>query len=197
MKKQLIFLLFAAFAGFSVQAQDIWTIDKAHSNIRFTVTHYVVSEVDGDFKEFDGSITEAGNDFVGAQVTFVAKAASINTSNEGRDKHLKGDDFFSVETYPDIKFGGNIIKENGKYYLVGDFTIRDVTKPIKFDVKYNGKLATSRGAKAGFKVSGSINRFDYGLKWSRLLEAGGLSVGEEVQINCNIELNEKMPEAAK
>lgn len=197
MKKQLIFLFASMILGLAVNAQDNWTIDKSHSNIRFTVTHYVVSEVDGDFKDFEGTITGAANDFVGAKVQFVAKAASINTSNEGRDKHLRGDDFFSVETYPDIKFGGNIIKENGKYFLVGDFTMRDVTKPIKFDVKYNGKLATSRGAKAGFKVTGSVNRFDYGLKWSRLLEAGGLSVGEEVQINCNIELNEKMPEAAK
>ncbi len=177
-------------SGFAV-AQTNWTIDKSHSNITFTVTHMVVAETSGSFRDFEGTVASKTDDFVGAEVTFTAKTASINTENENRDKHLKSDDFFSAEKFPEIKFKGNIVKEGGKYLLKGDFTMRDVTKPVAFDVVYKGTL----GNKAGFKLNGVINRFDYGLKWDRALEAGGLVVGQDVVIACNVELN-KPKEAA-
>lgn len=186
MKKLLTFIF--AIAAMQVSAQG-WELDKSHTNIRFTVTHMVVSEVDGEFRDFAGTVTGGDDKFVGADVTFTAQAASVDTKNERRDNHLKSDDFFNAETYPEIKFKGKITNEGGKYYLVGDFTMRDVTKPVKFDVKYNGKIDTGRGMKAGFKVTGAINRFDYGLKWDAALEAGGLVVADEVMITCNIELN--------
>lgn len=186
MKRLLTMIL--AVAAVQLQAQS-WEIDKTHTNIRFTVTHMVVSEVDGEFRDFTGTVTGGDEKFVGADVEFTAKAASIDTENERRDNHLRGDDFFSAEKFPDIKFKGKIISEGGKYYLAGNFTMRDVTKPVKFDVKYNGKVDTGRGMKAGFKVTGVINRFDYGLKWDAALEAGGLVVAEDVQITCNVELN--------
>jgi polyisoprenoid-binding protein YceI len=183
--------LLAFLLSFSlVKAQSNWTIDKSHTNIKFTVTHMVVSEVDGYFGDFSGSVTNAGDDFNGANVEFTAQTASVNTNNENRDKDLRSNNFFDVEKYPELKFNGKISKEGDKYYLVGDFTIKDVTKQVKFDVKYNGKVNSGRGNKAGFKVNGVVNRFEYNLKWDRAIEAGNLVVAEDVVITCNIELNE-------
>jgi len=177
--------------GISLNAQTVvWSVDKSHSDIRFTTTHMSISEVDGEFKEFDGKVSSTTDDFTGSDVEFTAKVASISTDNERRDDHLKGEDFFNAEKFPELKFKGKIQKEGDRYYLVGDLTIRDITKPIKFNVKYNGQITGSRGRKAGFKVQGAIDRFEYGLQWNRMMEAGGLVVGKEVEITCNIELNE-------
>lgn len=198
MKCFFTLIVVATFSLSQVTGQTNWTLDKSHTNIQFTVTHMVVSEVTGDFKDFDGKVTSTSDDFKNSDVEFTAKVASVNTGNENRDKHLKSDDFFNAEQYPDIKFKGKLVIEKKKYYLVGDFTMRDVTKPVKFDVKYNGVINTQRGKKAGFKVMGTVNRFDYGLKWDRTIEAGGsLVVAKDVAINCNIELNEVKAEAPK
>ncbi len=190
MRKVALLLAFVLIGSQAIQAQTKWALDKSHTDIRFTVIHMVISEVDGEFSEFDGSVTSSSDDFNGAEVMFTAKTASIDTDNERRDNHLKSDDFFSAETHPEIKFQGKIQKEGDKHYLVGEFTMKGVTKPIKFDVKYNGQIDTGRGMKAGFKISGAVNRFDYGLTWDRALETGGLVVSEEVQITCNVELNQ-------
>jgi polyisoprenoid-binding protein YceI len=190
--KKLNLLAAALLVSGMATAQINWSIDKNHSNIGFSVTHMMVSESTGNFKEFEGTVASKSDDFVGSEVTFVAKTASIDTDNENRDKHLKSDDFFSAEKFPEIKFKGNIVKEGGKYLLKGDFTMKDVTKPVTFDVIYRGTV----GNKAGFKLTGIINRFDYGLKWDRALEAGGLVVGQDVTIACNIELNKPKDAAA-
>lgn len=188
--KRLSVILAALLVSGSVLAQTNWSIDKAHSNIGFTVTHAVVAETSGEFKEFDGKITSPAEDFNGADIEFTAKAASIDTENERRDGHLKSDDFFNAEKFPDIKFVGKLVKDAGKYQLKGKFTMRDVTKDVAFDVIYKGTLKTAQMTKAGFKIKGVVNRFDYGLKWDRTVEAGGgLMVGQDVEINCNIELN--------
>lgn len=169
-----------------------WVLDKSHSNLRFTVTHMVVSEVDGSFKNFDGTVEHTKADFSDAKIAFTVDVNSINTDNENRDKHLKGEDFFAADKFPQIKFESTSFTPLGdnKYKLEGNLTVRDVTKPVIFDVTYGGTISTQRGAKAGFKARTTINRFDYGLKWNRLTEAGGLSVGKEVAINVNLELNE-------
>jgi len=192
MKKILIIAFaFLATSGFG---QTEWKIDKNHSSIRFTTTHMLISEVVGKFNDFSGTVVSSNDNFVGSIVDFTAKVASIDTDNERRDNHLKSDDFFNAEAHPDIVFKGIIEKEGDKYYLVGTFTMRNTTKQIKFDVKYMGRIQTSRGNKAGFKVTGVINRFDYGLKWDRTVEAGGLVVGEDITITCNLELNEVVEE---
>lgn len=179
-------------------AQTEWKLDKGHSDIRFTVTHMTIAELDGEFKDFDGKVVSAGDDFNNATVEFTAKAASVSTDNEGRDKHLKNDDFFNAEKYPDLKFLGKLIKKGKKYSLAGDFTMRDVTKPVTFAVKYNGQVPTKRGRKAGFILTGAVNRFDYGVKWDSKLDDGkSLVVGNQVMITCHIELNEVKPEAPK
>lgn len=187
--KHAILLFALVLAGLGAQAQN-WTIDKSHTDIRFTTTHMTIAEVDGRFKTFEGKITSKGADFNGAAVEFTAQVASITTDNERRDNHLKGPDFFDAEKFPEVKFKGNLQKKGKGYLLVGDFTMKDVTKPIKFNVTYLGKVATQRGAKAGFKITGVINRFDYGLKWSNKMDTGGLVVGENIQITCNVEMNE-------
>lgn len=175
-----------AQAGF---AQSTWKIDQAHSKIGFTVTHMVVSEVEGNFKQFEGAVTTKSDDFDGADVDFTAQVVSVDTDNERRDGHLKSDDFFSAEKFPTITFKGNLVKQGSKYQLKGKLTLRDVTKDVAFDVTYGGSVNTGRGMKAGFKLEGSINRQDYGLKWANKLESGEFVVSDDVQIVCKLELN--------
>jgi polyisoprenoid-binding protein YceI len=190
MKKILSLTTALLIAGISL-AQTNWSVDKSHSKVGFVVTHMVVAEVEGNFKEFDATIVSPSDDFNGAEIEFTAKVASIYTENERRDNHLRSDDFFNAEQFPEIKFKGKLVKEGGKYLLKGDFTMRDVTKPVVFDVKYGGSIDTGRGMKAGFRISGTVNRLDYGLKWSNRLASGELAVADEVTINCRIELDKK------
>ena len=192
MKKILIIAIIFITTG--SYGQTAWNIDKNHSSIRFTTIHMLISEVVGKFNEFEGTVTSPNDDFTGSTVNFVAKVASIDTDNERRDNHLRSDDFFNAEAHPDIKFAGKIEKEGDKYFLVGSFTMRETTKQIKFDVKYIGQIEARRGKKAGFKVTGTINRFDYGLKWDSTMGDGGLVVGEDIEIDCNLELNEVVEE---
>lgn len=169
-----------------------WTLDKGHSNVKFTVTHMVVSEVDGSFKNFDGTIESTKPDFSDAVVNFTVDVTSVDTDNENRDKHLKSDDFFNAEQFPQMKFQSTSFKPLGgnKYKLDGNLTIRDITKPVSFDVTYGGSINTQRGAKIGFKANTTVNRFDYNLKWDRATEAGGLVVAKEVAIKINAQFNE-------
>lgn len=172
------------------QALTKWTIDKAHSNVKFTVTHMVVTETEGNFKIFDGSMEHTKPDFSDAKVAFTVDVSSINTENDNRDKHLKSDDFFNAEKYPSMKFVSTSFTPIGgnKYTLVGNLTIRDVTKPVTFDVTYGGSVNDKGGVKSGFKATATINRFDYNLKWDKATEAGGLIVSKEVDITVNVEL---------
>ena len=184
---RLLSTILMAFAVTAVSAQTNWTIDKGHSKIGFNVTHMVVAEVEGEFNI--GTIESSADDFNGANVEFTAQVASIATGNERRDGHLKSDDFFNAEKFPTITFKGKLVKEGSNYVLKGDFTMRDVTKPVTFDVKYNGSVDTGRGTKAGFKISGTVKRFDYGLKWDNALASGEYVVADDVEIECKLELN--------
>lgn len=188
--KKIACILLCISLSTGIFAQTQWKVDGGHTDIRFTVTHMMISEVDGEFSEFTGTVNSPSEDFTGSEVAFTAQAASVDTDNERRDNHLKGPDFFDAESFPEISFSGKIEKEGDKHYLVGEFTMKGVTKPIKFDVKYNGQVPGRRGKKAGFKIKGTVNRFAYNLKWDRAMEAGGLVVGEDVEITCNVELNE-------
>jgi polyisoprenoid-binding protein YceI len=166
-----------------------WSIDKPHTAVRFAVSHMVVAETEGTFKVFDGSVEHSKADWSDAKINFSIDVNSINTDNDYRDKHLKGDDFFNAEKYPAITFKSTSFKPlgNNKYELNGNLTIRDVTKPIKFAVSFGGLSANKE--KAGFKATGSINRFDYNLKWDKMTEAGEVVVGKEVEITVRLELN--------
>jgi polyisoprenoid-binding protein YceI len=182
-------LLFALASA--SQAQVNWNVDASHSGVTFTVPHMVISEVPGSFKKFDGKISSKDENFTDAQIEFTIDASSINTDNEKRDAHLKSDDFFNAEKFPQIKFKGKSMKKisGNKYILTGDLTIRDVTKTVELAVIYNGNIKDPYGnLRAGFKISGSINRLEFGLKWNNLLEAGGAVVGDSVSFLVNLEL---------
>jgi len=189
--KKLNTLAVAMLVAGASMAQSNWSIDKSHSNIGFSVAHMVVSETTGNFKDFDAKVTSTTDDFAGATVEFTAKTASVFTDNEKRDGHLKSDDFFNAEKFPELKFSGSLVKEAGKYVLKGNLTIRDVTKPVTFDVTYGGRVKAFGGEKAGFKLNGKINRKEFGLKFDKALEGGGLIVGEEVEINVKVEINKQ------
>lgn len=189
--KKLNTLLAALLISAGAFAQTAWTIDQVHSKIGFSVPHMAVSETEGNFKDFNGTVTSKTADFDGAEVEFTAKVASINTENEKRDGHLKSADFFDAEKFPEIKFKGNLVKAGTKYQLKGKFTMKGVTKDVTFDVAYGGSIDTGRGVKAGFKLNGVINRQDYGVTWNNKLASGEMVVGDEVTINCKIELDKK------
>lgn len=176
----------------STQTPTKWKVDRVHSTIRFSVPHMVVSEAEGTFKVFDGTVEHTKADLSDAKINFTVDINSINTDNENRDKHLKSDDFFSAEKFPTATFTGTSFtpKGNNKYELKGNLTIRDVTKPVTFDVTFGGVLNGQRGKKAGFKASTTIDRFEYGLKWSRAVEAGGLAVGQNVDLVVKLEMDE-------
>lgn len=170
--------------------QQSWVVDKMHSNVNFSVSHLVISEVDGSFKVFDGKITAAKEDFTDAKIEFSVDVNSINTDNSMRDDHLKGDDFFNAATYPKMTFTSTSFKKisGNKYKLEGDMTIRNVTKRMSFDVVYGGIAKDPYGnIKAGFKASGTINRLQYGLKWNTMTEAGGAVVGADVDLKVKLE----------
>lgn len=187
--KQINILLFTLLISGSSFAQTTWNIDKAHSKISFNVVHMAITEVEGTFNDFDAKVVSPSDDFHNAEVEFTAKVASISTENERRDNHLKSDDFFNAEKFPEIKFKGKLVKEGDGYKLKGDFTMRDVTKAVTFDVVHGGTVDTGRGVKAGFKVNGKINRHDYNVKWDNKLGGGELVVSDLVDIICKIEMN--------
>ncbi|MBZ0241611.1 MAG: YceI family protein, partial [Bacteroidales bacterium] len=151
----------------------------------------VISTVTGKFQEFEGDIKADKADFSDAKISFTIQATSVNTNNEKRDNHLRGEDFFNVEINPEITFvGKKLTPESGKKHkLVGDLTMHGVTNEVELDVKYNGTIKDPWGnTRAGFKVSGELNREDFGLVYNTALEAGGVLIGKEVEIQVNLEL---------
>lgn len=190
--------LFILFAGLSLagaaQAQGAWSLDKSHSSVNFSVTHMVVSEVDGSFKDFSAEVKAGQADFSDLSTTFTIQTASVTTADEKRDGHLKSADFFDAEKFPTIVFISSSIKKisDNKYELNGDLTMKGVTKKVKWDLKYNGSVKDQRGnIHAGFKASTTINRMDFGVSWNKTLDAGGVVVSEEVPISVNVELVKK------
>ena len=168
-----------------------WIIDPTHSKVGFKVKHLMISNVQGNFKEFDGAVATEGDNFSTAQISFSLNSASIDTEMTDRDAHLKSPDFFDAEKYPTINFSGKELKDLGDdlYELTGDLMIKDVTKPVTLSVEYGGIMADPWGnVKAGFSITGKINRKSFGLNWNAALEAGGVLVGEDVKISGDIEL---------
>lgn len=162
-----------------------WSIDQSHSDIAFKIKHMMISTVSGNFKDFTATVDTEGNDFKNAKINFSAKIDSINTNNADRDGHLKSDDFFNAAEYPELKF---VSKSFDGEKLVGDLTIRDVTKEISLDVDYNGTAVDPYGqTKAGFEVRGEINRKDFNLKWSAVTEAGNVVVSDKVKLIADVQ----------
>ena len=168
-----------------------YKIDPDHSDIMFKVKHLMISTVSGIFKKFDATAEINDNDFTDAKVSFEADVTSIDTKNEQRDGHLKSDDFFNAEQFPKMIFKSTSVKKLGdnEFRLIGDLTIRDITKPVELKVEYNGEITDPWGMeRLGFEATGKINRKDYGLKWSAVTEAGGVVVSDDVKLQLNIEM---------
>jgi len=161
-----------------------------HSLIQFKVRHLMITNVTGSFQHFDGTIEAEGEDFTQGKVTFSVKVDSIDTTNDDRNGHLKSDDFFSAEKYPEITFTSTSFKKiSGEDWdLTGDLTIRDKTKPVTLKVEYGGVAQDFYGnTKAGFTVTGKINRSDFGLVWNGVTEAGSVVVSDEVKVSADLQ----------
>jgi polyisoprenoid-binding protein YceI len=194
MKNIMAFVVGTLWCVMGLSAQPTWTVDKAHSNVKFTVSHLVISEVDGSFRVYSGTLRSQGSDFSDADVEFAVDVNSIETGNDMRDNHLKSDEFFSAQRYPTMQFRGGSWKKvgDGNYLLEGDLTIRNVTRRVAFKVTHGGITKDGYGnTKAGFKATTTINRCDYGLKWNALTEAGGTVVGKDVNVTLNLQFTAK------
>lgn len=169
----------------NIMAVTKWVLDPAHTEVTFKVRHLMIANVTGNFKNFNSQAETNDDDFSDAKVVFTIETASVTTDNEQRDAHLKSDDFFNAEKYPEIKFESTGLKrkKDNEYELEGKLTIRDVTKIVKLDVEAGGVVVDAYGqTKAGFSLSGKINRKDFGLNWSAVTEAGGIVVSDEVKM---------------
>lgn len=168
-----------------------WTLDKTHTRIQFSARHMVIAHVAGEFKDYDLKMRTKSENFADSDIEFTINASSIDTGVADRDTHLKSEDFFGAETFKEIRFVKRSIEkiDDEKYKMRGDLTIRDITKPIDLDVTFGGRIMDPYGnLRAGFNVKGSLNRFEYGLKWNALIETGGAVVGKTININCDVEI---------
>ena len=168
-----------------------WNLDPTHSEVGFKVKHMMITNVSGNFGDFSVSASSDGDDFSNPEISFSAKTASVNTGNEQRDGHLKSPEFFDSEKHPDLLFKATKMeKVNAENYtLHGNLTIKDVTKPVSLNAEFGGIGKDPWGnVKAGFTITGKINRKDFGLNWNAALETGGVMVSEEVRINSEIQL---------
>ena len=187
-------LVIALFSIVLVNAQSSWNFDASHSSIRFAVDHMVISEVEGKFTSFEGTVESSNEDFSDAKINFKINVNSVDTDNEKRDGHLKNEDFFDVVKYPEMTFVSTSIEKvkEGKYDLTGNLTLHGVTKEITLKMSYGGTVKDPWGnTRAGLKITGSLNRTDFGLKYNSTLEAGGLMLGEEIELSCKMELIKK------
>ncbi|MVN22588.1 YceI family protein [Mucilaginibacter arboris] len=165
-----------------------WVLDPLHSEVQFKVKHLVISTVTGFFRKFEGSCEAPEDSFENAEIDFTLDVDSIDTTQEARDTHLKSADFFDAEKYPKITFKSTSFTkvDDDEYNLTGNLTIKDVTKPVTLKVELGGSATDFYGnLKAGFEVSGKINRKDFGLTWDGITEAGSIVVGEDIKLIIN------------
>lgn len=161
-----------------------WALDPTHSELQFKVKHLMITTVTGSLKSFGASLSSEGDDFENGSVSFEAEINSIDTGNTDRDNHLKSGDFFDAEQHPKVSFSSTSLVKDGDDYIVnGDLTIKGITKSVKLNAEFGGIATDPWGnTKAGFTLSGKINRTDFGLTWNAALETGGVMVSEEVKI---------------
>ena len=178
----------------ATSAKGAWLIDASHSEITFKVKHLVVTNVTGKFDKFDATINSPNDDFSDATIKFTAEVNSINTNSEQRDTHLKSDDFFNAEKYPHLSFTSTSFKKisGHDYKLIGDITIRNITKSIELTAEFGGIIVDPWGnTKAGFELNGNIKRKEFDLKWDVVTELGSAMVSDEVKLHLNVELQKQ------
>lgn len=166
-----------------------WILDASHSSVGFKVKHLAITTVSGSFSGIEASV-EAGDTFENAKISFSADIATISTASEQRDGHLKSADFFDAENFPKLSFESTSFTGAGEdWKLEGNLTIKGVTQKVVLDVEFGGTMKDPWGnMKAGFTLSGKINRKDYGLTWNAITEAGSMLVSEDVKIQADIQL---------
>ncbi|MFI5303622.1 MAG: YceI family protein [Nitrospiria bacterium] len=185
----LLILSFISHSGYSAE----FAVDKDHSHAGFQVRH-LVTKLQGEFKDFEGTFTFDEKSPEKSAGKFTIKAASINTNHEKRDNHLRSPDFFDVEKFPTLSFESKKFIPSGdkKFLLTGDLTLHGVTRPVTFEVEFYGVEKSPFGDyRAGFSASSKINRKDYGIIWNKVLDNGGYLIGDEVEMNIQIEAVEK------
>lgn len=189
-KRLIIPALVLLLIGASAQAAE-WKIDVPHSSMGFQVSHLVIAEVTGKFEKFSGTLEFDGQNLENGSVTMEIDVSSINTASEKRDGHLKSPDFFDAAKYPTITFvSKKVIKgEDNEFKVVGDLTMRGVTKEVTFDCVFKGTVEFMGITKAVFSAQTVVNRQDYGVSWSKTLDNGGLVAGDEVEINLDLEFD--------
>jgi polyisoprenoid-binding protein YceI len=166
-----------------------WIVDPTHSEVAFKVKHLVISTVTGYFRTFEGHAEASSDDFSGATVAFSLAIDSIDTNQSDRDQHLKSADFFDAANFPKITFSGKLVNQGGDYQLVGDLTLKGITKEVALEVTYGGTVADPYGqTKAGFEIEGKLNRKDFGLTWSAITEAGSVVVSDQVRLQFSVQL---------
>lgn len=161
-----------------------WALDPTHSELQFKVKHLMITTVTGSLKSFSADLTSEGDEFTNAAISFKGELSSLDTGNTDRDNHLKSADFFDAEQFPSMEFKSITVEKDGDDYKVtGDLTIKGITKSIKLTAEFGGIATDPWGqTKAGFTLSGKLNRSDFGLTWNAALETGGVMVSEEVKI---------------
>jgi polyisoprenoid-binding protein YceI len=191
MKKLAIIAIVTVFLfGFKSVLDSTWVLDKAHAKLGFSVTHLMVSDVEGGFKSFDAKVTASKDDFSDAVAEMTADVSSISTDNEQRDKHLKSPDFFDAAKYPTITFKSKTFKKVGAntFKVTGDLTMRGVTKTIELDaICRTGENPMNKKQVAGFKITGKIKRSDFGIGTSMLSNI----VGDEITLVSNAEFDKQ------
>ena len=171
----------------AVDAPTVWTIDNTHSGVGFQIRHFV-SKVRGKFKDVKGSITADERAWQNGTVDVEIATASISTDNDRRDGHLRSPDFFAADSFPTIRFRSTRVERNGDNAKIhGNLTMRGVTRPVVLDGTFTGLMKSAQGDRVGFEASTTVDRLDYGVKWNRAAEAGGVMLGDEVKIEINIE----------
>jgi len=169
---------------------DTWKVDPAHSSLNFAVKHMVIATVHGKFTSFSGEASWDGKDLSTGSITVTADTKSISTDNQKRDDHLRSSDFFAADSFPTISFRSTNVTaaKDGKFSITGDLTLRGVTKPVTFEAEFSGLVEAWGGIHAGFSAEATINRQDFGVSWSKTLDAGGLVAGNDVKLSIDMEL---------
>jgi polyisoprenoid-binding protein YceI len=172
---------------------SVWHIDPAHTQVEFAVRHLMISTVRGRFSDVKGTLTVPDGDFSRAQIAVVINAASLDTREPQRDAHLRSPDFFDVEQFSTLDFRSRRVeadrRDSGKLLVVGDLTLRGVTREVTLAVTSEGRGRDPWGGeRAGFSATARISRKDFGLTWNQLLETGGVAVGDEVKISIDLEI---------
>jgi polyisoprenoid-binding protein YceI len=193
MKRPVIASLIVILAIATASNASTYAVDPVHSDVSFEIRH-LISKVPGGFSIYDGAIATDFDDLERSSVTFTIDAASIDTGNEDRDTHLRSEDFFHVDEHPTITFQSTKIERTGEttYDVTGTLTMRGVARTVTLPVSYLGEMTDPWGnTKAGFAIETTLDRTDYGIEWNKAIEAGGLMLGNEVEITINLQATKK------